>query len=99
VVDGYGEGHAARANGPGAVKGECWVLTNGPEQSGDQPWWLTLGTLTHVRTWWSGLCCRCGRGLVGHAFGLGGHKCGVVLMTGLVVWASKPPSATDGGFC
>jgi hypothetical protein len=23
----------------------------------------------------------------------------VVLMMGLVVWASKPPSATDGGFC
>jgi hypothetical protein len=25
----------ARADGPGAVKGECWVLTDGPEQPGD----------------------------------------------------------------
>jgi hypothetical protein len=34
----------ARADGPGAVKGECWVLTDGLEQLGDQPRWLTLGT-------------------------------------------------------
>lgn len=25
----------ARPDGPGAVKGECWVLTDGPEQPGD----------------------------------------------------------------
>jgi hypothetical protein len=25
----------ARADGPGAVKGECWVLTDGPEQPSD----------------------------------------------------------------
>jgi hypothetical protein len=25
----------ACADGPGAVKGECWVLTDGPEQPGD----------------------------------------------------------------
>jgi hypothetical protein len=34
----------ARADGPGAVKGECWVLTDGSEQSGDQPRWLTPRT-------------------------------------------------------
>jgi hypothetical protein len=34
----------ARADGPGAVKGECWVLTNESEQLGDQLWWLTPGT-------------------------------------------------------
>jgi hypothetical protein len=33
----------ARADGLGAVKGECWVLTDGSEQPGDQPWWLTPG--------------------------------------------------------
>jgi hypothetical protein len=27
----------ARPDGPGAVKGECWVLTDGLEQPGDQP--------------------------------------------------------------
>jgi hypothetical protein len=27
----------AHADGPGAVKGECWVLTNRSEQPGDQP--------------------------------------------------------------
>jgi hypothetical protein len=44
----------ARADGPGAVKGECWVLTDGSEQLGDQPRWLTPGTCTCARTWWSG---------------------------------------------
>jgi hypothetical protein len=34
----------ARADGPRAVKGECWVLTDGSEQPGDQPRWLTPGT-------------------------------------------------------
>jgi phage host-nuclease inhibitor protein Gam len=28
-----------------------------------------------------------------------GRARGAVLTTGLVVWASKPPSATDSGFC
>jgi hypothetical protein len=41
----------ARADGPGAVKGECWVLTNGSEQSGDQPRWLTSETHTCARMW------------------------------------------------
>jgi hypothetical protein len=49
------------------VKGECWVSTDGSEQPGDQPRWLTPGTHTCARTWWSGLCCRHGRGLAGHA--------------------------------
>jgi hypothetical protein len=40
----------AHANGLGAVKGDCWVLTNGPEQSGDQPQWLTPRTHTRART-------------------------------------------------
>jgi hypothetical protein len=29
-----------------AVKGEWWVLTNGPEQPNGQPWRLTPGTRT-----------------------------------------------------
>ena len=88
----------ARADGPGAVKGECWVLTNGSEQPGDQPRWLT--PRTHLcEDWWSGPCCRHGRELAGHASDREGHARGVVLTTGLVVWVSKPPSAMDGGFC
>jgi hypothetical protein len=89
----------ARADGPGAVKGECWVLTDESEQPGDQPRWLTLGTRTCARTWWIGPCCQHGRGLAGHASDSGGHSRGAVLTTGLVVWASKPPSSTDDGFC
>jgi hypothetical protein len=34
----------ARADGSGAVKGECCVLTDGSEQPDDQPRWLTPGT-------------------------------------------------------
>jgi hypothetical protein len=34
-----------------------------------------------------------------HASDRGGCAQGAVLTTGLVVCASKPPSATDGGFC
>jgi hypothetical protein len=45
--------------------------------------------------WWSGPCYRRGQGLMGHASGRGGCAWGAVLTTGLVVWASKPPSATD----
>ena len=88
----------AHADRPGVVKGECCGLTNGSEQSGDQPWWLTPGTRTYARTWWSGPCCRRGRGLARHASDRGGRARGAVLTAGLVVWASKPPSATDGGF-
>jgi hypothetical protein len=82
-----------------AVKGECWVLTDGAEQSGDQPRWLAPRTCTRARTWCSGPCCRRGRGLTGHAPGRGGRARGAVLTTGLVGWASKPPSATDGEIC
>jgi hypothetical protein len=89
----------ARADGSRAVKGECWVLTDESKQSGDQPWWLTPGTRTCARTWWSGPCYRRGRGLVGHESDRGGRARGAVLMTGLVVWASKPLSATDAWFC
>jgi hypothetical protein len=88
----------ARADGPVAVKGECWVLTNESEPPGDQPRWLMPGTHTCVRTWWSRSHCRHGRGLVGHMSDYGGCIRGAVLMAGLVVWASKPPSAMDGGF-
>jgi hypothetical protein len=77
----------ACADGPKAVKGECRVLTNGPEQPGDQPWWLTLGTHTHTRMWWSGPCCRRGRGLAGHASGHGGRACGAGLT---MVWWFRP---------
>jgi hypothetical protein len=41
----------ARANGPGTVKDECWILSDGSEQSNDQPWWLTPRTRTRARTW------------------------------------------------
>jgi hypothetical protein len=40
-----------------------------------------------------------GRGLAGHASSRGGRVRGAVLTMGLVVWASKPPNATDGEFC
>jgi hypothetical protein len=75
----------ARADGSGAVKGECWVLTDRSEQPGDQPRWLTPGTRTCARTWWSGPCCRRGRGLAGHTSDHGGRARGAVLMAGLVV--------------
>jgi hypothetical protein len=39
----------ARRDGPRAVKGEYWVLTDVPEQ----PRWLTPETRTRARTWWS----------------------------------------------
>jgi hypothetical protein len=68
-------------------------------RAGDQPRWLTSGTRTCARMWWSGPCCRRGRGLEEHASDRGGRARGAVLMTGLVVWASKPPNATNGGFC
>jgi hypothetical protein len=89
----------ARADGLGAMKGACWILTDGSEQPGDQPRWLTPRTRTCTRTWWSRPCCRHGRGLAGHMSDCGGRARGAVLTTGLVVWASKPPSATDGWFC
>jgi hypothetical protein len=88
----------ACADGPRAVKGECWVLTDRSEQPCDQPRWLTPGTHTCARTWWSGPCCRHGRGLAGHTSDHGGRARGAVLTAGFVIWASKPPSATDGGF-
>jgi hypothetical protein len=50
----------ARADGPRAMKDECWVLTSGSEQPSDQPWWLTSEARTRARTWWSGPCCRRG---------------------------------------
>jgi hypothetical protein len=40
----------ARADGPGAVKGECWVLTDRSEQLGDQLLWLTPETRTCAMT-------------------------------------------------
>jgi hypothetical protein len=88
----------ACANGSGAMKDESWVLTDGPEQPSDQPWWLTSRTRTRTSTWWNGPCCHHGRGLAGHTSGREGHARGAVLTTGLVVWASKPPSCIDGGF-
>jgi hypothetical protein len=63
----------ARGDGPVAVKGEYWILTDGSEQPGDQPRWLTPGTRTSTRMWWSGLCCRRGRGLARHASDRGGR--------------------------
>jgi hypothetical protein len=87
----------ARADGSGAVKGKCWVLTDGSEQPDDQSRWLTHVTHTCARTWWSGPCCRRGRGLAGHASE--GRARVAVLTTGLVIWVSKPPSARDDWFC
>jgi hypothetical protein len=46
-----------RANGPGVVKDECWILADGPEQPGDQPWWLTPETRTRARMWRGRPCC------------------------------------------
>lgn len=60
----------AHADGLGAVKDERWVLADGPEQTGNQPWWLTLARGR-------------GRGLVGHASGCGGRARGAILT---VVW-------------
>jgi hypothetical protein len=73
-------------------------MIDGPEQSSDQLRWLTRRTHTRTRMWWSGSCCWCGRGLERHASGHGGRAQGAVLTTGLVVWALKPHSGTDGGF-
>jgi hypothetical protein len=78
VVDGEVKVMRARADEPGAVKGECWVLTDGSEQLGYQPRWLTPGTRTCAMTWWSGPCCPRGRGLTGHASDRGGHARGKV---------------------
>jgi hypothetical protein len=71
----------ARADGPRAMKDECWVLTDGPEQPGGQSSWLTPETRTRARTWWSEPCCRRGRGLAGHVSGRGGRARGAVLAT------------------
>jgi hypothetical protein len=73
----------ARADGPGAVKNECWVLADGPEQWGDYLWWLTPRTRIRARTWCSGPCCWRNRGLAGHTFNRGGRAHGAILM---VVW-------------
>jgi hypothetical protein len=51
--------------------------------------WLTPGTHTCARTWWSGPCCRHGRGLAGHASDREGRARGAVLTTGLVVCGSQ----------
>jgi hypothetical protein len=79
----------AHADGLGAVKGECWVLTDGSEQLGDQLWWLTPRTRSCTWTCWSGPCCRRGRGLSWHTSSRGVRARGAVLTAGLVVWASK----------
>jgi hypothetical protein len=69
----------AHADGPVAVKGECWVLTDGSEQPGDQMWWLTPRTHLCARTWWGGPCFRRGRGLAGQVSDRGGRARGAVL--------------------
>jgi hypothetical protein len=89
----------ARADGPRAMKSKYWVLTDGPEQPGDQPRCLTPRTRTRARTCWSGLCCWHGQRLTGHVSGRGGRARGAMLTPCLVVWASKPPNAIVGGFC
>jgi hypothetical protein len=88
----------ARADRPGAMNGECWVLTDVPEQPSEQMWWLTLGTCTSARMWRSGPFCWHGRGLVGHMSGRGQRARSAGLTMGLMVWDSKPPSAMNGGF-
>jgi hypothetical protein len=77
----------ACADGPGAVKDECWVLADEPEQPGDQPWWLTPRTHTRVRTWRSEPCCWRGRGLARHVSRTWRHARGVILTT---VWWFGP---------
>jgi hypothetical protein len=88
----------ARADGPRAMNDECWVLTDEPDQPGDQSWWLTLGTRTCARTWKSGSCCRHNRGLAGHASRTWGTRTRCDTHGGLVIWASKPPSVMDSEF-
>jgi hypothetical protein len=55
-----------RVDGSGVANDEPWDLTEGPEKPSVQLWWLTIGSHTSARTWQSGLCRRCRRGLVGH---------------------------------
>jgi hypothetical protein len=62
-----------RADGPGAMTDECWVLANGLEQPGVQSWWLTYRTRTRSRTWRSGPCYLCDRGLAEHTSVRGGR--------------------------
>jgi hypothetical protein len=77
----------AHANGSGAVKDECWVLPDGLEQPGDQPWWLTPRTCTRARMWWSGPCCRRVRGLAEHVSRMWGTRMRCDTHDGLVVGA------------
>jgi hypothetical protein len=91
----------ARADRPGVVKDECWVLADGPEQQGDHPWWLTPGTHTSASTCWSGSCCRHGRGLAGHVSRTWGTCMRCDTQGTLVVEPQNHPAtyATDGTFC
>jgi hypothetical protein len=82
----------SHADKPGVMKDECWVLADGPEQHGDQSWWLTPGTRTRARTWRGGACCQRGETCVQ---GVRDEHSAILM----AVWASKPPNATDGGFC
>jgi hypothetical protein len=68
---------------------ECWVLADEPEQSGDQSWWLTYRTRTRSRTWRSGPCYMCDRGLAGHTSVRGGRARSAILTT--VWWLSVTP--------
>jgi hypothetical protein len=73
--------------------------------------WLTdqSNQVTSLGGWHLGHAFARGRGGVDRVAGMiedwrdtsdrGGRAWGGVLTTGLVVWASKPPNAMDGGFC
>jgi hypothetical protein len=93
------KGMRARADRSGAVKDECCYMVDGSEQRSDHSWWLIPMTCTHTRTWRSGPCCRRGRGLAGHMSRTWGTHMRCDTHGGLVVWASKPPITTGGGFC
>jgi hypothetical protein len=83
----------ARADGPGAMKSKCWVLTDGPEQPGGQPRWMTPRTRTRARTCRSGPCCWHGRRLTGHVSGHGGRARGAMLTPCVGAKAKTPPFA------
>jgi hypothetical protein len=88
----------AHADGPGEMKDECWVLADGLEQPGDQPWWVTPRLHTRVRTWRSEPCCRCGRGLAGHVPRTWGTRTPCDSHNSLVVEPQNHPALRMVGF-
>jgi hypothetical protein len=87
-----------RVDGPRAVKDKCWILVDRPEQSTDQPWWLTPGIRTHAMMWQSGSCCRRDGGRAGHVSRSWGTCTTCDTHCGLVVWPQNHPTLRMTGF-